>query len=121
MHEDLLELERRFWEASSAMDGGFFRNHVADDALYAFPGSSAAWTKEDSAAAVEQNHTPWAWFEINEPRFVDVADGAVVLTYVSRSQDQGGEPFSMLCTSVYRATDGGWKLAFHQQTMASSD
>ncbi|HTE64863.1 MAG TPA: nuclear transport factor 2 family protein [Candidatus Binatia bacterium] len=121
MHEDLLELERRFWEASSARDGDLIRSHVTDDALYAFPGSSGVWTKEDSATGVEQNPTPWTWFEIQQPRFIDIADGAVLLTYVSRSQHEGEEPFSMLVSSVYRATDDGWKLAFHQQTMASSD
>jgi hypothetical protein len=45
----------------------------------------------------------------------------VLLTYVSRSQAQGEEPLSILVTSVFRAADDGWKLAYHQQTMASSE
>jgi hypothetical protein len=121
MYEELLDLERRFWEASSARDGDFYRTHVIDDALYVFPGTAGPWTREECAAAVEGNDAPWAWFEIQEPRFVHLANGVVLITYVSRSKHEGDEPFSMLVTTVYRTIDDEWKLAFHQQTMASSE
>ena len=121
MYEELLDLERRFWEASSARDGAFYRANVTEDALFVFPGAAGAWTREECAKAVEENDPPWAMFEIQQPRFVHLADGVVLLTYVSRSQHTGEDPFSMLISTVYRVADDEWKLAHHQQTMAASD
>jgi hypothetical protein len=120
MRDELLELERRFWEASSAADGDFYRTQVTDDALYVFPGSTGVLNKDECAAVVEGNDTPWEWFEIDQPRFVQLGEGVALLTYTSRSQRGGAEPFSMRVSTVYRGTDDGWKLVFHQQTMAPS-
>ena len=121
MHEELLELERRFWEASSASDGDFYRTQAADDALYVFPGPSGVLTNEECATVVDENHNPWARFAIEQPRFVQLAEGVVLLTYTARAQHEGGEPFSMRVSTVYRAAHDAWKLAFHQQTMAPNE
>jgi hypothetical protein len=121
MRDELLALERRFWEASSASDGDFYRTQATADALYVFPGPTGVLTNEECATVVDDNHTPWAWFEIEQPRFVQLAEGVVLLTYTSRAQHEEGEPFSMRVSTVYRAVQDGWKLAFHQQTMAPSN
>lgn len=121
VHEELLDLERRFWEASSAADGDFYRTNVTDDALYVFPGPTGVLTKEDCARVVAENDTPWAWFRIEDPRFLTVSDSAVLVTYTSLSQHEGGKPFSMRVSTLYRRDADGWKLAFHQQTMAPND
>jgi hypothetical protein len=121
MQDHLLELERRFWEASSAGDGNFYRRQATEDALYVFPGPTGVLNNEECAAVVEGNDTPWDWFEIEQPRFVQIAEGVVLLTYTSRAQHSGGQPFSMRVSTVYRAANGDWKLAFHQQTMAPSN
>jgi hypothetical protein len=121
MEADLLELERRFWDASSAGDGNFYRAEVTDDALYVFPGPTGVVTKEECATAVEENVTPWAWFRIEEPRFLRLGDGVMLLTYTARAQHEGDEPIVMRASTVYRESEAGWKLAFHQQTMAPGD
>lgn len=121
MHEELLKLERRFWEASSGSDGDFYRTQATDDALYVFPGPTGVLTNEECATVVDDNHSLWAWFEIEQPHFVQLCEGVVLLTYTSRAQPEGGEPFSMRVSTVYRAVDDGWKLTFHQQTMATGE
>lgn len=115
---ELLELERAFWEASSSGDGEFYRTRAAPDALYVFPGPTGVLTNEECAGVVDGNDTPWEWFRIADPRFLRIADAAWVLTYTSRAQHQGGRPFSMRVSTLYRRDEGEWKLAFHQQTMA---
>lgn len=114
----LLDLERLFWVKSSQGDGEFYRTRSTDDALYVFPGGTGVLTRDECADIVDGNHTPWAWFEMDNPRSLMLADGLVLLTYTSRSQPEGGKPFSMRVSTIYRSTDEGWKLAFHQQTIA---
>jgi hypothetical protein len=89
---NLLDLERLFWEKSSVGDGEFYRTRVTEDALYVFPGPTGVLTREECAEIVEGNDTPWAWFAIDDPRFLSLADGLVLLTYTSRSQHQGASP-----------------------------
>lgn len=120
-NSELLRLERRFWEASSARDGGFYRAHAADDALYVFPGPTGVLTNAECATVVDESHTPWAWFDIDEPRFLRLSDDLRLLTYTARAQHEGDEPFAMRVSTVYRADKEGWKLAFHQQTIAPRD
>jgi ketosteroid isomerase-like protein len=121
MEYELLELERRFWEASSARDGDFYRTHAADDALYMFPGLASPVTNEECATAVDENATPWAWFRIDEPRFLRLTDDVGLLTYTCRCQSEGAEPLAIQALTIYRAVENGWQLVFHQQTMAPSD
>ena len=115
---ELLELEEQFWRASSTGDGSFYRSHVTDGALYVFPGSAGVLTKDECARVVSGNHTPWAWFRIEQPRFVRFLDDLRLLTYTSRARPEGGAEFGMRVTTVYSREPEGWKLAFHQQTMA---
>ena len=118
MNDGLLQLERRFWEASSAGDGDFYRRNATADALYVFPGPTGVLTSEDCAAVVDGNDTPWDWFRLEQPRFLELAADVVLLTYTSHAQHRSGQPFAMRVTTIYRARQEGWKLAFHQQTMA---
>lgn len=120
IHAALLELERAFWEASSGGDGDFYRTRADPEALYVFPGPTGVLTQEECARVVEGNDTPWEWFRIEQPRFLRMTDEVWLLTYTSRAQHQGGHPFSMRVSTVYRHTDGDWKLLLHQQTMAPS-
>ena len=118
MEHELLDLEREFWEASSRRDGNFYRTQVDDDALYVFPGPTGTLTKEECARIVEANDAPWAWFRFDDTKFIELAEGVVLLTYTSHSQRDGADPMSMRITTIYRVADDGWKLVFHQQTLA---
>ena len=87
---ELLDLERLFWEKSSQGDGEFYRTRSTEDALYVFPGGTGVLTRDECAEIVDGNRTPWAWFEIDNPRFLTLANGLVLLTYTSRSRPEGG-------------------------------
>lgn len=44
-------------------------------------------------------------------------DDILVLGYTAQAQRAGEPPYRCVCTSTYRATDKGWKLIQHQQTL----
>jgi ketosteroid isomerase-like protein len=118
---ELLGLERAFWEASSTGDGQFYLTHVTRDALYVFPGPVGVLSRDECARVVAENHTPWHRFQIEKPRFVRLSDDHRLLTYTARARPHDAEALVMRVTSIYRHEPDGWKLAFHQQTMAPSE
>lgn len=50
-------------------------------------------------------------------RAIGRARDVVVLGYAAEARREGGEPYRCVCTSTWRADDGGWKLVQHQQTL----
>ena len=58
----------------------------------------------------------WADYRIDDPRLVTVGEGAYALVYTGTGSRDGGDDFVGIMTSVYVRRDGGWRLAFYQQT-----
>lgn len=114
--DDLLDREHRFWDASSAGWGDFYRRNCTPDAVFVF-GPTGPLDLEACAAAVDDNDRPWEEVHLSGSRAVDLGAGAAVLTYRADARQAGTTgPVALYAASAYRLVDGAWKMAFHQQT-----
>ena len=112
----LIDVEREGWEAlSSGRGGAYYREHLADNALMAFP--FGVMTRDEAIAAME-SAPPWASFELKDPRVVELTEDSGVVVYAVEARREGQEPYSAVVSSTFVRRDGVWKLAFHQQTPA---
>ncbi len=110
----LLELERAFWTAG----GEFYEEHLASDCLMVFPGMGVL----DRAAAIAGlgQGPRWSSVQVTDPRLVELAGDAAVLTYTAEAQRPGADAqYRARIVSAYTRRDGGWKLAFHQHAPPS--
>jgi hypothetical protein len=112
--EELLALERRGWEALCSDAGAdYYRAHLADGALIAFP--FGVMDRAEALAAMERA-APWSDFEITDPRVVSLGADAAVLVYAVTAHRPDQEPLAAVMSSTYVRAAGGWQLAFHQQS-----
>ena len=111
--DELLALEEGFWRAAGSRDA--YAAHLADDAVHVFPGWGATTDNERVLQAVEAVE-PWETFSIDDPRLVDLGEGAAALVYTAHARRAGRDEYVAAMTSVYRRAANGWKLVIHQQT-----
>ena len=118
LEQTLIDLERAGWEALSKPGEGarFYDEQLTEDALMVF-----GFGLLDRAGAIEAmaSAPPWSTFRIEEPRVVELGDGAAVLTYLATAQREGDEEYVGRTTSVYTRANGAWRMALHQQTPVS--
>lgn len=115
LNKDLLTLEEAFWEASSAGDGDFYRNHAADDAVFVF--YTGTLDKQACVDAIDGHPVHLSHWRIDAPKVVALADDTALLTYRGYRRHEGETAAeAALTSSVYVQRNGEWKLAFHQQT-----
>jgi hypothetical protein len=113
----LLGLEREGWEAlSSGRAGAYYREHLTDNALMAFP--FGVMTRDEAIGAME-SAPPWSMFEIHDARVVTLTADSGVLVYRAVAQRTGEAPYFALVSSTFVRVRTAWKLAFHQQSPAS--
>ncbi|MBW3654226.1 MAG: nuclear transport factor 2 family protein [Actinobacteria bacterium] len=116
LEQMLVELEREGGEALVAGRGGeYYREHLAADALMAFP--FGVMSRDDAIAAMESAQ-PWSTFEIKEPRVVALTEDCGVVVYLAAARRAGDEPYSAVISSTFVRRGGAWKLAFHHQAPA---
>lgn len=111
LREQLLELEKRFWDASG--DPGFWREHFDEDGVIAL---SMGLMDKDTVVSAQGGARPWDTYSLDDVRFVELDEAAASLTY-RVSARRGDDPeYSAVITSVYARRDGDWRLMVHQQT-----
>jgi hypothetical protein len=110
--EDLVELERGFWNATG--DPEYYREHMADEGLAVF---SIGVMGKDAAIASTSNAgmSEWTDIEISEPRLLELTPESAALVYQG-SAKRDGEPYSANSASVYVKRNGRWQMALHQQS-----
>jgi hypothetical protein len=114
LERELIELEKQGWQALCTPGGAdYYREHLADDALMAFP--FGVLDRQQSLDAMETAR-PWARFEMTEPRVIELGPDSGVVVYGVTAQRAGDEPFTAVISSTFVRRDGDWKLAFHQQS-----
>ena len=111
LEQDLMELERKFWTGNAE----FFRQHLDEKCLTAFKDRAGVQNKEAIAGMVKEGET-WRNLKMDEKGFVVLDPNAVILTYEADGDRKNGEHYQAVVSSGYVRRDGGWKLAFHQQT-----
>lgn len=112
----LIELERRGWDALCRSTGGdFYGQLMTPDAVMILVNGMVL--DRDTIARSLNSSPPWTSYELTEERLVQVGVDAAAVTYRARaSRDGQSEPFVALMSSVYRLVDGEPRLALYQQT-----
>jgi Domain of unknown function (DUF4440) len=114
LEETLIAAEREGWTALTTADGGaYYREHLAANALMAFP---FGVIDRDQAIEAIESAPPWAEFELRDPRVVALTDASGVVVYSVVARRDGEGPYSAVVSSAFVREGGGWRLAFHQQT-----
>src|SRR6266705_2358670 len=79
LRQDLLDLERRGWDALCSVNGArFYDDLMTDDALMVFPGT--VMTKRESVAAIAAER-PWTDYRIEDARVLPVGDRGAIVKY----------------------------------------
>ena len=109
LRDTLLQIER----TPGGGDGDAYRAHLTDDAVVVVPG--AAIGREQCAQAIDA--TPgWDEFTISDEKLVELGPGTVLLNYRWKSHRERFTYESLMSSVYVEQPDGGWKMAFHQQT-----
>jgi hypothetical protein len=114
--DELLDLERRGWDAlSEGGDGGRFYDEVLDDRpVMLLPGGMVL--TERAAMIDAMSGQPWSAYELDNLRVTELTNDAAVVSYGVIARRDPGFEYSALLSSTYVRRPDGWKLAFHQQT-----
>jgi len=114
LNRELIEVERRGWEALCTDEAeAYYRHHMTEDALMAFP--FGVMTKEEALSAMAEAD-PWSSYEMADPRVVMLSPDSGVVVYSVTAQRGGQAPFSGILSSTFVRRGGDWRLAFHQQS-----
>ena len=112
--ERLVALEHEGWDALVAGEGGrYYREHLTDDALMAFP--FGVLTREATIEAME-SAPPWERYELADPQVVALSDDSGILVYEVVARRAGQEPYSAVVSTTFVRDGDVWKVAFHQQS-----
>ena len=114
LRQDLLDLERRGWDALCSVNGArFYDDLMTEDPLMVFPGT--VMTKRESVAAITAER-PWTDYRIEDARVLPVGDRGAIVTYRAIASRPERPMYEALMTSVYSRHGDAWKLSLHQQT-----
>jgi hypothetical protein len=112
--ERLVALEHEGWGALVAGVGGrYYREHLTDDALMAFP--FGVLTRAATIEAME-SAPPWERYEIADPQVVALSDDSGIVVYEVVAQRPGEEPYSAVVSTTFVRAGDAWRVAFHQQS-----
>ncbi len=113
LQEELLELERGFWNAAGDRD--FYEVYFAEDGVAVFPMDDGLMTSERVLASVEGGQ-PWTNVEITNVQVVDLGPHCAGLVYEAVGSREGQPDYHAYLTSIYRRDDSRWQMVIHQQT-----
>ncbi len=112
--QELIQVEQRGWDALCTDEGAaYYREHLTDDALMAFP--FGVMDRSESLDAMDAAQ-PWSSFQMKDTRVISLGPQCGVVVYSVTAQREGEAPFSAIVSSTFVRTGGHWKLAFHQQS-----
>ncbi|MGY1660548.1 DUF4440 domain-containing protein [Geodermatophilus sp. SYSU D00705] len=115
--DDLAALEERGWQAlsTSPEQALAFYDRVLDDAVeMLLPGGMRLDDRATVLAAM--GGPPWSSYRLEGTVVRRLSPDSGLVTYGVVARREGVPPYSALISSVYVRRDGGWRLAFHQQT-----
>src|SRR5690349_9802119 len=90
-NDELIEVERRGWDALCSPGGAdYYRQHLTEDALMAFP--FGVLTRREALDAIA-DAAPWSRYEMTATRVVSLGAEAGVVVYAVRAEREGQAPF----------------------------
>lgn len=116
VEKDLLEAERRGWDALCDGTGdAVYGELMTDDAVMVL--ANGQLMDRTTVVAALGQAPPWRTYEIKDARIVDLGADSAALVYTGLAYGDAPEPaFTGLMSSVYVRRDGTWRLALYQQT-----
>ena len=112
--ERLIALEHEGWDALVAGEGGrYYREHLTDDALMAFP--FGVLTRAATIEAME-SAPAWEHYAIADPQVVALSADSGIVVYEVVAQRPGEEPYAAVVSTTFVRDGDVWKVAFHQQS-----
>ena len=115
LQDNLFTIEEGFWLGDQA----FFRDHLDDRCLIAFPQAGEMHglkSREEVAATASTQPGRWRDLEMSSRHIVQPADGVAIISYRADAKRFDGEPYAALVGSGYVRREDGWKLMFHQHS-----
>lgn len=115
--EELLELERKGWEALSTSGEAaqaFYAENLATNVLMLLPGGIVLDNRDEVIKSM--GGAPWTSFELSDERVLELVEGSAVVSYRATARRGGSEPYTALFNSTYVREGDAWRLAVHQQT-----
>ncbi|HEY7764319.1 MAG TPA: nuclear transport factor 2 family protein [Aestuariivirgaceae bacterium] len=109
--DDLFRMEEKFWTG----DAEFYRRNLDDKCLVVFTEMAGLMDKEQIAGTIK-NPNRWRKLDLKDRNFLPLADDVAVLSYKASAVRDNGEAYEALVSTIYKRRNGGWKMAFHQQT-----
>jgi hypothetical protein len=115
--EEFIALEREGWDALSTPAGAdYYRDHLTDDAVMAFPFGILGRRQSLEAIA---SASPWSRYQMTDAQVVRLGPDAAVVVYAVRAQREAQTEFTAVISSTFVRRDEKWQLAFHQQSPAA--
>jgi hypothetical protein len=115
----VLDLQKRFQDASVAVDTATISSLMADDAIFVH-GSGVAQTKAEYIASLTTGQMKLSTYQLHDPKVVIFDGGAVVngMLDVGLVLPNSAEPrmLHMRGSSVWAHTGAGWQLVLSQGT-----
>jgi hypothetical protein len=113
--DELLDLERRGWDALCGDEGAAFYDEImADDAVMIFPMGLM-----DRAASLEaiRGASPWMTYRLEAEAVVYPAPNVGVVVYRAIARRADSDDYEAWMSSTYLRDDAGrWHLVLHQQS-----
>ena len=110
LEQDLLEMERALWTGGPQT----YAAQTDDRCLVVFAEMAGVMARDDIAKTAEEGR--WQEVAITPKGFVQPTPDVAVVAYDCTARRKDGAPYHALISSGYVQREGGWKLAFHQQT-----
>lgn len=111
LKNELTRIERGFWTG----DEDYFRAHLDDQCLLAFPQMAGTYSREEVAATASD---PQRWKDVSteEKGFLQPTGETALIDYEARATRANGDPYHALVSTLYVRRGDGWKMAFHSHT-----
>ena len=114
MKDEIIKIEKDFWNASSAANAEKIDDFLADDAVMI--GSFGEVNKEETLE-MARAQKPFEFWQIeDEPKFLEIDENSAIIYYNVRAKRTGAKEFKALISTIYRKKAGEWKIVFHHQT-----
>jgi hypothetical protein len=121
LDEELLKLERRFWETPADRLVELYREALTNEALLVLPDPTGLINKAQCIEIFESAGDTWSDYEIDDPRVVELGEDSALITYLAvAARESDVQPYRARISSVYVRNGEHWLLAFHQQTPRSA-
>jgi ketosteroid isomerase-like protein len=121
VRNDLVEMERKYWEAGLAGDLDFYMRGMAPESLNVFP---EGIMDKDQMLEMMQGTGRLVSYDLGEPTVMEINRDVGLITYRARFEDEDEQgkrtSYDVYSTSVYVRRQGQWQLAFSQMTPVQS-